>query len=850
MKLVRFLPWSIVFIGLIVAIAWYFRTEIVSSILDRVVKTTEIQHLEYQLESVSTSSALFSHLAFEISSQQARYRISSEHLEVGFTVDTLGSGRVDSVHISNLAIREERGRENRGPLNSDAWLFALVSVLDHSLPFQSIEIDELYLSSGALNPTRSQPIRLHAYSTSTGTSVELYHHQHTLGIKTTGNTLDLSLEDLASQSILELLLTLDYSEVGGLKEIFGNLDLQAGPVLDWWQTFVPTADTAMEGGVAGQFHVEPGDGGWRLRVNGTAGHLVWKDSVIRNGVIILDAEIPGMLDFDDLVVRLNTGSQLTVENMESESFTMADMALVFNGDLAVKKNFVEYVTDNHNSLAFNRLDWKDNHFSKLHISPILGLRYDPDGWVVNIREGFVTTRESRVGNYRLTSGKAQLQSPMRLAMPRDALRQGWVIDRGRIAIPDFSLTGDDLSVHSEDLTLEIEALTPGRYQFNLSAMNTGARKNSTGLDLESLNSRVELHDHELGAHGSFVPAHFPGRYQFQLHADFQGNTGDYTVRQTDPVDILEDAAKVNSLLSGWVPDLHVTGGAVSFAASGQWKNSEAVFNRVDVNARGVSGGYSGLSFAGLDVQGPLYFPPVPQSESAVVEVETIAYGVAAENIVSEVRLLASETGTRPGIHIDRLEGEVLGSRFACENCSFHPGSSVNRLGIALSGLDIQELVKLHEINGLEAHGKIDGQLPVEISGDGVHIRNGKIWNQQDGGTIRYRMGPDQAESMSSLLTDPVIRALEDFNYDVLTGAVEYEPDGNLQVKLHIEGTSPDIVNSQPVHLNINTEQNVLSLLKSLGYADKLGDQLDETIRDQVDVQLNPDQANQTREPIE
>ena len=843
MKLVRFLPWSIVFIGLILAIAWHFRTEIVSSILDRVVKTMEIQDLDYQLESVGTSSALFSHLTFEISSQQARYRISSEHLEVAFTVDTLGSGRVDSVHISNLAIREERGRENRGPLNSDAWLLMLVSVLDHSLPFQSIAVDELHLSSGAFNPTRSWPMRLNAYSTPAGMSVELHHHQHTLGIKTAGNTLDLSLADMASQPILELILTLEHSEAGELKGIFGNLDLRTGPVLDWWKTFVSTDDAAIKGGVAGQFHVEPGDGGWRLRLNGTAEHLAWEDSVIRNGAIILDAEIPGMLDFEDLVVRFYTGSRLTVETMESGPFTLADMALVFNGDLAVKKNAVEYVAGSDNSFTSSRLDWKDNHFSKLHISPVLGLRYDPDGWVVNIREGFVTARESRFGNYHLTGGKAQLQSPMRIAMARDAPRQGWAIDRGRIAIPDFSLTGDNLGVHGEDLTLEVEDLAPGHYQFNISAMNVGARKNSAGLGLESLNARVELHDHELDTHGSFALARFPGRYEFQLDADLQGNTGNYAVRQTDPVDMLEDAAEVNFLLSGWVPDLYVTGGAVSLAANGQWKNNEAVFNRVDVNARDVSGGYSGVLFTGLDVQGPLYFPPVPQSESAVVEVETIAYGVVAENIVSDVRLSAFGTGTRPGVRINRLQGEVLGSRFVSENFSFDPGSSVNRLNISLSGLDIEELVKLHEIKGLEARGKIDGQLPVEISGGGVQIRKGKIWNQQEGGTIRYWMEPDQAESMSGLLTDPVIRALEDFNYDVLTGLVEYEADGNLLVRLHIEGTSPNIADSQPVHLNINTEQNVLLLLKSLGYADRLGDQLDERILDQVNTRLNPDQAN-------
>ncbi len=844
MKLVRFLPWSVVLIGFVLAIAWHFRTDIASSILDRVAQTAEIRHLDYQLESISTSSAFFSDLSFEISSPQARYRISSENLEAAFTVDSLGSGRVESVQVSNLVIREERGGETRGPLDIGALWFTLVSVLDRSLPFESMAIDALHFSSGAFHPTQSRPVQLHVSSTPAGISAKLHHHSRTLEIKTAGNTMDLNLEDMESQSILALILTLDYSQAGGLEGIFGNLDLRAGDTLDWWRTFAPSPGPVMEGSVAGQFHVEPGDGSWRLRLNGTTEQLVWKDAVIRHGSLILDAEIPDILDPGDWAVRFHAGSRLTAETMEAGSLTMADMALVFNGELAIGKNSVEYAAGHTQSFSSSRLGWEDHRFSKLEINPAGRLRYGPDGLVIHVRDGSATVLESRVGPYRLAGGKVYLQSPMRIAVAGNFPQDGWIIDGGRISIPGFRLTGDHLNVNSADLTVEVGVLAPGRHAFSISAMDTDVRKNSTGLELGSLNAQVELHGRELDADGGFILARFPGRYQFQLDADLQGNTGSYRVTQIGPVDMLESAPEVNSLLAGRVPGLYVTQGALRFAASGHWENNQTVFNRVDVDVRDAAGGYSGASFAGLDFQGPLYFPPVPQSESARIEVETIAYGVTAEKIVSDIRLSALKTGSRPGVRINHLEGEILGSRFACENCSFDPGSLVNRLNISLSGLDIRELVELQEIDGLEVRGKIDGRLPVEISEGGLRIRQGEIWNQEDGGIIRYFIEPGQAESLSNLLTDPVIRALEDFNYDVLTGTVEYEPDGNLLVRLHIEGTSPNIENRQPVHLNINTEQNMLLLLKSLGYAEKLGGELDDEIRDQVHRQLNQDQANQ------
>ena len=81
------------------------------------------------------------------------------------------------------------------------------------------------------------------------------------------------------------------------------------------------------------------------------------------------------------------------------------------------------------------------------------------------------------------------------------------------------------------------------------------------------------------------------------------------------------------------------------------------------------------------------------------------------------------------------------------------------------------------------------------------------------------------------MTDVVITALKDYRYDVLTATINYLPDGDLFIKFHLEGISPEVDPKRPIHLNINSEQNVISLLRSLTYSGGLSESIDSKIRE-------------------
>jgi len=90
---------------------------------------------------------------------------------------------------------------------------------------------------------------------------------------------------------------------------------------------------------------------------------------------------------------------------------------------------------------------------------------------------------------------------------------------------------------------------------------------------------------------------------------------------------------------------------------------------------------------------------------------------------------------------------------------------------------------------------------------------GSVQNDLPGGVIKYLPGAGSTGSTSPL--DIAIQALGNFHFDGLSAAVEYDSAGDLTLGVRIEGVNPDSDPLQPVILNLNLENNVPQMLRSL-----------------------------------
>jgi len=135
-------------------------------------------------------------------------------------------------------------------------------------------------------------------------------------------------------------------------------------------------------------------------------------------------------------------------------------------------------------------------------------------------------------------------------------------------------------------------------------------------------------------------------------------------------------------------------------------------------------------------------------------------------------------------------------------------------------------MKLEQQEGLAGSGMLDGQIPIEISSEGIVVTQGQLSARAPGGNIRYTPTAKVAAlAQSNPSVSIVVKALSNFQYDVLDVNTDYQPGGELNLQVRLQGKNPDWQEGQPVHLNLNLEENILTLLRSLQMSDDISERV-------------------------
>jgi hypothetical protein len=189
----------------------------------------------------------------------------------------------------------------------------------------------------------------------------------------------------------------------------------------------------------------------------------------------------------------------------------------------------------------------------------------------------------------------------------------------------------------------------------------------------------------------------------------------------------------------------------------------------------------------------------------------------------------------PQFGISGLRGEILGGTFTADDFIYDLNSDTNRFMIKASDIDLAAIVKTQQLEDIEVTGRVDGTVPVVINEQGVLIEHSSFINKVREGTIRYRPATGSEQLQQNRLTQIALDALRDFHYNHLSADVNFTPEGTLTINIQLKGTSPELDTDRPVHLNINTEQNLLSLLKSLRFAEGVSANIDRKVRRQYET---------------
>jgi len=402
---------------------------------------------------------------------------------------------------------------------------------------------------------------------------------------------------------------------------------------------------------------------------------------------------------------------------------------------------------------------------------------------------------------------------------------------------DLSLTASPLFIVGELTSTDAGwAYTGGIRAETLDAGTPPQQRRPQQLQLKQLAAHISADADKLDIDGYFAPARVPGKFGFAVKHRFATGQGKFTPRPLQAVDLNAEDHSLSQLVSPWNYPFDLLAGKLKLWSQASW-SPESQFSltaRVKLDDGGGTLA-SDVVFSGLAFDHELELLPTLHSRRAgKIALKHLDSGVTSSNISTSLNLKTARNGALPQIAVHDLHGEILGGTFSSDDFIFDPNKKTNHFTIKTADIDLAKIVETQQLESIQVTGRVDGTIPIEISDQGLSIEHGALVNAVRAGTIRYNPVAGSEQLKQNPLTAIALDALKDFRYSHLSADVNFVPDGTLTVDLQLQGTSPELDTKRPVHLNINTEQNLKALLKSLRFAQGISDRIDDKVRRQYE----------------
>ena len=407
------------------------------------------------------------------------------------------------------------------------------------------------------------------------------------------------------------------------------------------------------------------------------------------------------------------------------------------------------------------------------------------------------------------------------------IQNGSYIKADNFSYKDFSLASSQIYLVGELTNLLNSWSYKGGFSSRLLTVNAQSR----AFQLKDVAARIAANAKEIKVSGDFSPALVPGEFEFVVEHNVARGFGKLSLTPLRPLDLNAENNKFSQLLEPWPYPFDFLSGKIKLSSDVTWSQKQDFSLNTTINVDNAGGNVGGLLFSGLSFDHELDILPKLQTISAgKIKLKHIDTGVIANNISTDIKLNAESSDSLPQVILHKLTGEIFGGTFSAENIIYDLNSSTNRFKIKATNIDLAEIVKTQQLDDIVATGRIDGFIPVEINENGVFIQDGAFINDVRNGSIRYNPATGTEQLKQNPITGIALDALRDFRYSYLSAGVNFTPEGRLRISLQLRGTSPELDTDRPVHLNINTEQNLLSLLKSLRYAQGISEKIDNKVR--------------------
>lgn len=292
-----------------------------------------------------------------------------------------------------------------------------------------------------------------------------------------------------------------------------------------------------------------------------------------------------------------------------------------------------------------------------------------------------------------------------------------------------------------------------------------------------------------------------------------------------PVTFDRSVFRLQQVVSPWPYPIDVTDGRVMATFEASWGKNAQQQTRLkaesaDLIVEMLDGHYRNILLTGLSTKMHITASGLEKIEvarPAEITIDKVNVGVEMTNIEVKAQGEWELNKSLPVAELRDLRCTVFGGMVTSQGARAdmaHPPFSMTLLA---NHLDLEEILKLEQQEGLGGSGLIDGSIPVTVTDRGLLVNDARFEARPPGGMIRYRASPEAAKTVTQANASMqiVLQALNNFHYNVLQVGAQYGTDGMLNLRARLEGRNPDLKKSPPVHFNLTVQENVPALLKSL-----------------------------------
>ncbi len=264
-----------------------------------------------------------------------------------------------------------------------------------------------------------------------------------------------------------------------------------------------------------------------------------------------------------------------------------------------------------------------------------------------------------------------------------------------------------------------------------------------------------------------------------------------------------------------------------------WKQSPKIRFEIDasINASDWSGNWDNQSFMGASLKSNINLTEqlTMIGEQGAINIDRFNPGLPIENIKSTFSWSLFEGDADSFlVDVNDVSAQLLsGSISSVEAFKVSPSYLNTNINLALKQLSLADILALEQ-QPITGEGKLSGFIPIQLFDDSIVVNNGQISADAPGGWIKL----EQSASFKHLAKGNegltlMFNALENFHYQSLESKVDYQTSGDLLLGVSVLGQNPSFKRAQSFDFNINIEENLKALFKSLQLSEDINERIGE-----------------------